>query len=503
MRRIIFSLVLVSAAFLSAGAATITVVVDSVRHQRVTGFGAAACWGAMAPIEDVNVIKLLYGEDSPVGLNIMRMEISPNLIGDVTVPWDTPYDWHGYLPVVKEAKARGAIIFGTPWSPPGEYKTNGTPQGGNSEEQGFQRGELKTSSYSSFFPWLNTFLAYMKNNDAAVDIVSLQNEPDWWVNYSGCLYSPQQLHDLVKKYAYRLDRKKYNVRLMNSEPLGFNPEYSDIMLDDPETAKHIDIIAGHIYGHEPLGNMAKAAKKALAQGKEVWMTEHSVNPRGDADGTVDLPTWHEEILFAEEVNECLLAGGTAYVYWYMLAHWSFVGSGEKTIQPGNDYGKLLRRGYVMSHFSKNLPGSTRLNTKASVIVGTNSAFQTSAYIKGDSLIVMAIDTTANAHKLRVHLPYEVTSGEWILSTEEAVCRRSDIEMAEPAKVVMLDLPARSINTYIFKINRVESGVDEIKSDCEMKPVDDALYDMQGRRMNSGALLRQGIYIKNGKKIYIK
>ncbi len=116
---------------------------------------------------------------------------------------------------------------------------------------------------------------------------------------------------------------------------------------------------------------------------------------------------------------------------------------------------------------------------------------------------MAIDTTANAHKLRVHLPYEVTSGEWILSTEEAVCRRSDIEMTEPAKVVMLDLPARSINTYIFKINRVESGVDEIKSDCEMKPVDDALYDMQGRRMNSGASLRQGIYIKNGKKIYIK
>ncbi|MBR2882868.1 MAG: endo-1,4-beta-xylanase xyn5A, partial [Prevotella sp.] len=144
----------------SARAATITVTVDSTRYQTVTGFGAAACWGAMRPIDDVNVIKTLYGEDSPVGLNIVRMEISPNLIGDVKTPWDTPYDWHGYLPVIQEAKRRGAIIFGTPWSPPGEYKTNGIAGGGNSEDQGYQRGTLAESAYRKFFPWLNTFLAY-------------------------------------------------------------------------------------------------------------------------------------------------------------------------------------------------------------------------------------------------------------------------------------------------------------------------------------------------------
>ena len=79
-------------------AAVITVTVDSTRHQTVTGFGAAACYGAMRPIDDVNIIKLLYGPDSPVGLNIVRMEISPNMKGDITaadIGWDTPYDWHG------------------------------------------------------------------------------------------------------------------------------------------------------------------------------------------------------------------------------------------------------------------------------------------------------------------------------------------------------------------------------------------------------------------------
>ncbi|NPD92977.1 glycoside hydrolase [Xylanibacter muris] len=500
MKRLLISLLTASAALLQTGAAVITVTVNDTRHQYITGFGAAACWGAMAPIQDVNVIKLLYGEDSPVGLNIVRMEISPNMIGNVTTPWDTPYDWHGYLPVIKEAKKRGAIIFGTPWSPPGDYKTNGIAGGGNSEEQGYQRGELKPSAYSKFFPWLNSFLAYMKKNDAAVDIVSLQNEPDWWVNYSGCLYTPQQLHDLVKSYASRLDRKTYGVRLMNAEPLGFNPEYSDIMLDDPETAKHIDIIAGHIYGHVPLGNMAKAAKKALAMGKEVWMTEHSVNPRGDADNSViDLPTWHEEILFAEEVNECLLAGGNAYVYWYMLAHWSFVGSGDKTIQPGNEYGKLLRRGYIMSHFSKNLTGSTRIDLNTNIYIGTNSAFQASAFIKGDSIIVMGIDTTANVHTMKVRLPYKVKACEWISSTEGNVYNKTAIDVDGPVKEISVPLPARSINTYIFTIDRTADGITDLPYD-EEKPQDDAFYDMYGRKVNEDALQRHGIYIHNGKKI---
>ena len=110
-RKLLFILSLFAALGGLSHAATITVTVDSVRHQTVTGFGAAACWGAMKPIDDVEIIKLLYGEDSPVGLNIVRMEISPNTKGDIKSPWDTPYDWHGYLPVIKEAKSRGKLDF--------------------------------------------------------------------------------------------------------------------------------------------------------------------------------------------------------------------------------------------------------------------------------------------------------------------------------------------------------------------------------------------------------
>ena len=487
MKKLILSVYTLLVMVATAQAATITVNVSDTRYQTITGFGAAACWGAMLPIDDVEVIKLLYGEDSPVGLNIVRMEISPNMKGDISfgdIGWDTPYDWHGYLPAIREAKKRGAIVYGCPWSPPGEYKTNGSASGGNTEDENSQRGELRTDCYDKFFDWLNTFLIYMRQNSAAVDVVSLQNEPDWWVNYSGCLYTPQQLHDLVAQSAKRLKKVQYQVKLMSGESLNFNPEYSDALLEDDATAMYIDMIGGHLYGVPPLEYMAQSAVMAHQKGKEVWMTEHSVENEKLRDG---LPTWHEELLFAEELNESMLAGANAYIYWYMMAHWSFVGTGEKKHQPGCEYGKLLRRGYVMSHFSKHLTGSTRLGTESSVKTGTNSSFETSAYIKGDSLYVMAIDTTKNALDLKLNLPYKVVSGRHLLSTEEAVCQSSPLSIAEPTQTITVPLPARSLNTYIFKIDDSELTAIDAPSTTPFSPLSPAesvVYDLQGRRVSA-------------------
>ena len=157
-------------------AASIPLKVDSVRRQTITGFGAASCFGAMQPYgTDTQPAKLLFGPQSKIGLNIMRMEISPSFTGD---NWGD-YDWNGSLPSAKIVKQRGGIVFGTPWSPPGNYKTNGTAQGGNSEAQGYQKGKLRTDCYEKFFPWLNTFLKWMKSKGVTVDAVSIQNEPDW------------------------------------------------------------------------------------------------------------------------------------------------------------------------------------------------------------------------------------------------------------------------------------------------------------------------------------
>ena len=494
----LFSTLFLLAGMTTIHAAIVPLTVTDTRCQTITGFGAACCDGAMCPFgNDTNPVKLLYGAESKIGLNIMRMEISPNFIGDVVVPewgnWDSPYDWKGSLPSAKIVKQRGGIVFGTPWSPPGDYKTNGTAQGGNAKDQGYKEGRLRKDCYEKFFPWLNTFLKYMKNNGVNVDAVSIQNEPDWWVSYSGCLYSPEEQLNLVKNYAHMLDRETYKgVRLISAEPLGFRQDYSDKLMNDPVAREQIDIVAGHLYGHPPLddGNMKDAAVLAAKYGKEVWMTEHSVT-----DNIDHLPNWEEQLTFAKELNECMNAGCTGYIYWYMRAHWAFVGTGEpveigegdnkkKITIAGNTKNKLLPRAYVMSHFSKHVTGSTRLKMTGIRIV-TNAALQTSAYIKGDSLIVMAINASKNVHDLNLKLPYKVKSGVHLISTgneSEKLCQESPIAIEAPVNEVTIDYPAYSLNTYIFMIDNGNTAIQELKP---TKTSDrKTYYDLHGRRLET-------------------
>ena len=491
MKRVITS-ALAFFAILAVSAESITITVKNTRYQKVTGFGAAACDGAMCPYgNDTYPVKLLYGSSSKVGLNIMRMELSANFKGDITaadVGWDTPYDWHGSLPCAKLVKQRGGIVFATPWSPPGDFKTNGTAAGGNAEDQGYQEGRLREDCYEKFFPWVNTFLEYMKQNGVNIDAVSIQNEPDWWVNYSGCLYTPQQQLNLVKNYAWMLDREAYpGVRLISAEPLGFNPEYSDALLKDATARNQIDIIAGHIYGHPPFGsatapaNMKNAATLASKYGKELWMTEHSVT-----DHLKDrLPNWHEQLLFAEEVNECLQAGCTGYIYWYMRAHWAFVSTGESQYGSANKTkNRLLPRAYVMSHFSKHLPGSTRISAAATGYdIKTEAAFETSAFVKGDSLIIMAIDTTQNEKDLRLRLPFKVKSGTHILSTSNSsanLCQEIPIDIKEPKQTLTVTIPGRNLSTLIF-MRGDGTAIEDVQSEtANGKAPGVAWYDMQGR-----------------------
>ena len=475
------ALTLALAPLTEATAATISLTVDSTRCQTISGFGAACCDGAMCPYgSDTTPVKLLYGSESKIGLNIMRMEISPSFKGDENASWST-YNWQGCVPSAKIVKQRGGIVFGTPWSPPGSYKTNGTAQGGNAQDQGYKKGKLRTDCYSKFFPWLNSYLKYMKSKSVEVDAVSIQNEPDWWVSYSGCLYDPQDLVTLVKENAHMLDRETYpGVRLISGESLGFTREYTDPLMNDTTCRKHIDIVAGHLYGHAPLEYMKKSAILATKYGKEVWMTEHSVT-----DNIDHLPNWHEQLIFAEELNECMLAGCTGYIYWYMRAHWAFVGTGETKYNVGsmkNTKNRLLPRAYVMSHFSKHVTGSTRLKTSRDKTSGEGAASEYSAYIKGDSLIVMAIDTTKNAIDLKIILPYKVKSGVHLLSTgneTDKLCQESTIDITEPTQEVTVSMPARSLNTYIFQIEQFDAGIHEFSA---IRQPSTTWYDFNGRRL---------------------
>ncbi len=468
--------------------------VSSTRKQTVTGFGGACCDGAMKPFGTDNAcVSKLYGAKSKIGLNILRMEISPSFTGD---NWGD-YDWNGSLPSAQIVKKRDGIVFGTPWSPPGEYKTNGTAQGGNADDQGNQKGKLREDCYDKFFPWLNTFLKWMKSKGVVMDAVSIQNEPDWWVSYSGCLYEPEEQVTLIKNYANLLDREAYDgVRIISAEPLGFRKDYYDALLADETCREQVDIFAGHIYGHMPLQYIKPVAQTALPLGKEVWMTEHSAT-----DNIDHLPNWQDNMIFAQELNECMLAGCTGYIYWYLRAHWAFCGTGQSwtyrkdnveytASSPDNKKDELLPRAYVMSHFSKNVTGSTRLKTSQDESAGRTKEEilqneQFSAYIKGDSIIVMAINAREDTRDVKITLPYNVKSGVLWLSTgneSSKLCQKSNLEdITEPVSDYLYEMPAQSLNTLIFMIDRGSAAIENVKLSADDGPK--TYYDLQGRRLD--------------------
>ena len=487
MKRIFTTIIVLAAATIAVQAAKprTSLKVYDTRKQTITGFGGACCDGAMKPFGNDNAcVSKLYGVKSKIGLNILRMEISPSFTGD---NWGD-YDWNGSLPSAKTVKNRGGIVFGTPWSPPGEYKTNGTAQGGNAEDQGYKKGKLSKEHYADFFPWLNTFLKWMKDHGVVMDAVSIQNEPDWWVSYSGCLYEPEEEVELVKNYANLLDRETYDgVRLISGEPLGFTQNYIDPLMKDPECRKQIDIVAGHLYGHLPLQYMKPATTLAASYGKEVWMTEHSVT-----DNTGKLPTWTDNLIFAEELNECMLAGCTGYIYWYLRAHWAFCGTGESQYGADNKKDELLPRAFVMSHFSKHVTGSTRLATSLDddasyrrADEGQLAKYEFTAYEKGDSIIVMAINATESTRDLKISLPKVVKSGELLLSTgneSDKLCQKSVLDIAEPTDEFLVEMPALSLSTYIYMIDKGGAAIENVKQTANDGPK--TYYDLQGRRLDN-------------------
>ena len=467
-RFFILMILIVAVTAMEAAKPRTSLKVYATKKQHVTGFGGACCDGAMKPFGENNAcVGKLYGKKSKIGLNILRMEISPSFTGD---NWGD-YDWNGSLPSAKAVKNRGGIVFGTPWSPPGEYKTNGTAQGGKvnpnkDDDPQNQRGKLREDCYELFFPWLNTFLGWMHDHGVDVDAVSVQNEPDWWVNYSGCLYEPSEQVTLVKNYAWMLDRERFpGVRLISAEPLGYREDYFTALLNDETCREQVDIFAGHIYGHMPLQYIKPVANKALPYGKEIWMTEHSVT-----DNTGALPTWPENLIFAEELNECMLAGCTGYIYWYLRAHWSFCGTGETEYGSANKKDELLPRAFVMSHFAKNVTGSTRLATSQDESAGREREEilqneQFSAYIKGDSIIVMAINAREATRDVKITLPenVNVVSGTLWLSTgnETAnLCQKSDLDITEPTNEYLYEMPAQSLSTFIFMIDHSVQPIEE-------------------------------------------
>jgi glucuronoarabinoxylan endo-1,4-beta-xylanase len=364
-------------------------------QQTIRGFGGATVF--RPDLTDADINTLFGTNDNQLGLSILRIRVNP--FGSS--------QWGTELSNAKRAKALGAIVMATPWSPPASMKTNNNTTG----------GRLSTSSYADYAAYLKSFADYMSTNGAELYALSIQNEPDIQVNYESCDWTPAEMTDFIKNNTFNWG----NTKLMAAESFNFNQSFTDPILNDATAASKVGIIGGHIYG-----SGLRKYDNALNKGKEVWMTEHLDT----------LTTWTSVLSTAKEIHDCMaVANYSAYLWWYI----------KRFYGPIDESGQITRRGFVMAQFSKYIRlGYQRVDASDPV-----SNVYVSAYKGNGKIVIVAVNTSGSKQTIKFNLnggtlpasftPH-ITSSAKSLSTEASVNISGNS--------VTYEIPASSITTLV-------------------------------------------------------
>ena len=366
---------------------------DSVQ-QYIRGFGGANILPWRPDMTAADVDKCFGSGPGQIGMTILRLRV-PN----------SSSEFAPQVATAQRAIANGAIVMASPWSPPAWMKSNNNIVG----------GYLNDTSYASFALHLKSFVDFMWSNGAPLYGISVQNEPDITVTYESCDWDSAQMRKFVRNNASVI-----GTRIIVPESFQFRRPISDAILNDSVAAGNVAIIGGHIYG----GGLAPYPL-AVSKGKELWMTEHLI-----------LDTmWTDALGTGKEINDCMNAGMSAYLWWYI----------KRFYGPLSESGNITKRGYVMSQFARFVrPGFTRV--AATPITRYN--IDVSAYTRDSTIVIVALNRGANA----VTQSFVLRNGNagvfarYVTSATKNCMQESDVAVRTNSFIVTLD--AQSISTFV-------------------------------------------------------
>jgi len=335
-----------------ANAQTMTVTTTSAK-QTIRGFGGINLPEWMGSDLTPAQRTTAFGNDSgQIGLSILRIWVNP----DST-------QWTKAVPTAKAAKANGALIFATPWYPPTAMRTaTGTATA---------KYSMITASFGDYAKHLNSFVAYMKAQGVELYAISIQNEPDYAGEWT--YWSDDQVYQFTRDYASQI-----NCRVITAESYQYRKALYDKILGDATALANIDILGTHTYGTK-VADFAYPLfeQKGVPAGKERWMTEHYTESASDAD------LWPLALDVATDVYRSMVEGQfNAYVWWYI----------RRSYGPMKEDGSVSKRGMCLAQYAKFVrPGSTRVAAS----VASASGVSVSAYKNGDSVVVVAVNTSTS------------------------------------------------------------------------------------------------------------
>ena len=411
-------------------AQTATVDLTSIK-QYIDGFGASTAWhGAISDAEANAAFN--NTNSNQLGLTILRVRIETS-----------SGSWGAEKSNAQKAKARGAMILASPWTPPASMKTNNNAIG----------GELLPASYAAYAAHLKAFCDNLGN----VDVVSLQNEPNIKVGYESCTWSATQLLNFCKNNASSIGKP-----VMMPETYNFDISYSDPTLNDATAASQVAYIGLHLYGAT-----MKSYTNALNKGKKLWMTEYYLSP--DDIGTC--------MTMGKQILDCMYNNMGAYIWWYLRM------GGCNII---NSDGSIKKKGYTMGQFSKFIrPGYHRVDATYQP--------QTGVYVvgfTGAQTVVVAINqnTSSKSQTFTFQNGTITNLNKYTTSSSKNIAGDGSVAVTGNSFTTALD--AQSITTFVGAgVTSIDfNGARSIHSanvfNFQSLPAGDlslALYTLNGRR----------------------
>jgi O-glycosyl hydrolase len=450
--------------------AVITVDVNT-KYQYVRGFGGMEVGWGNFPRTSARDTEVLFNPDTGLGLNILRIMIMPsNTDIGVTMNQLIRGDRPDYYENVKIVNKYGGYVLASPWSPPKEWKTNNSLLG---------NGRLQQKNYHDYANYLKSFALNMYENGAPIYAVSIQNEPNFEAGYDGCLWSAADMRNFFSQVGHFTDGVKGfgggkeipSVRTMNGESANI-PTINDAALNDSESRAVIDIIGRHTYGDNRLYRYGKALDHPTDP-KEVWMTEHLFNS-GNASAYPNDSTWGYIWKLLNDVDLSIrINDESAFIWWAAKRFYGLMGDGQYDTEEG----KILPRGYALSHYAKfardsfrvgiTAEGKTRdgsnistgnFNSRIDSVDGTTAKVTAFVSPDGNTISLVMFTPTyingtggVNMGKIKIQLPddFIISEAAAMRTSEGNYAKWEDVEICEDKTSAIVNLPSGHILSVKF------------------------------------------------------
>ena len=275
---------------------------------------------------------------------------------------------------------------------------------------------LKPEHYADYADHLIKYINFMKQNGVDIYAVSVQNEPD--MDFTA--WTPQEVVNFLKQEGARI--RETGVKLMSPEACGYQPEYTDAVLNDAEAFAQTDIVAGHLYqGFIDLSSDYVKDRHDYVcglyprlGGKTWWMTEHLFNDGETEEDPSLWQFWEWDYNFshlAKEIHMCMDGYCSAYVYWYLKRFYGMIGDTDERCK--EEEGEVSKNGYILSHYARYATGTTRI-----AVTSASENIEATAYLNEATGEVTLVLLNQSDRTLSLVIPISGASQASAVETNE-------------------------------------------------------------------------------------